>query len=527
MPRTYFDRLGEIGVISDVPQEALPKNAWTGGQNVRFNDTAVEKFTGEQEVYASPLAAPYYATPIQVGASYFWHYASLNDIYATNGASHYLVSEATAGYSATPDINWTGGVLSGGVNIMNNGIDAPAMWTGSAVTDKYAALSNWPASMTARVLRPFKQFLVAGDIDEGGGRNGTLLRWSHPAEPGAVPSSWDYTDPTNDSGRTQLGQTSDYIMDMWPLRDLMMIYKENSVWSMQYTGGSLQFAFRNVFLHIGALSRRCIKEFMGKHIVMGYDDVVVHDGNQADSILNSKWRKWLYANIDEDAYLRSFIAINYSAGEVWMCIPQQGYTLPNIALVWNWKYNTTQLRELPASTSHIEWGIVDPQFSGEFNSDSGTFDTAAGLFDEKEYAGAHQYMLICDHNHSKFLKADTTNQFDGSNMTAYVERNFLPLGRMDQNGNIKTDHAVMKFIREIEPVINGTVGGVVNIYLGVQDHIGDAVSWKGPYPYTIGTTRKINTRVTGRIISIKFESKTDLEWRMEQYSVEYELGGSR
>jgi len=518
MPIIHYENLEQLGVIKDVEPHELPQNAWSDGQNVRFEDGAVEKFTGHEEVYITATAAPYFAMQINTASTRFWHYAGLTDIYATDGVNDNPITPAgsTGTLNATADINWTGGALGGGVYILNNGVDEPFQWAGTGVTDVYEALANWPAGMVARVIRPFKQFLVAADIDEGSGRNGTLLRWSHPATPGSVPSSWDYTDRTKDAGRVQISQTPDYIIEMAPMRDLMMIYKENNIWSMQYIGGNAKFSFRKVFGEIGILSRRCAQSFRGQHVVLTADDLILHNGNEASSIIDGRWRNWLVNNIDGTNFARSFVTINHRDSEVWACIPQSGYSFPNVALVWNWQSNTVTARELPLGTSHIAWGIIDTGGDLTFDGDVGTFDASEGTFDEQVDSGALREMLMLDTTRNLFYRANSTEQFNGSPMTAYVERKALPLGRQDiRTGAIRPDVSKQKYITELWPVIEG------------RDHIGDTVSWSGPYNYTIGTTRKINTRVVGPVIDIKFQSNTNITWKLISFGVNVRLGSYR
>jgi hypothetical protein len=130
-------------------------------------------------------------------------------------------------------------------------------------------------------------------------------------------------------------------------------------------------------------------------------------------------------------------------------------------------------------------------------------------------------------NQTKFFRTETTEQFDGVNMTAYIQRDSLPIGRQAADGSIRPDYTSIKYITEVWPVINGTVGGVVNIYIGTRRHKGDTVSWKGPYPFTIGSDRKVNVRASGAIIDIKFESDTNIEWSMPSFAINVHVGGVR
>jgi len=521
------DNVAEIGIIKDTPEYELPINAWTDGKNVRFIDNKVEKIKGWEAVYDPPSVAPYFALPVQVQSNYYWFYASLTDIYGVdNAGSHAEISQAATTYSATADLNWNGGVMAGGVVVLNNGVETPQQWTGTALTDLFTDLQAWPSGMVARVVRPYKNYLVATDIDEGSGRDSTLLRWSHPAEPSATPISWDYTDPNYDCGRVPIGERGEAIIDQAQLRDANLIYKENSVWSMQWVGGNNIFAFRRIFDNVGALSRRCVQPFFGRHLVFATDNVVIHDGQSVDEIFHRRWKKWLFAQIDGTNYERSYVTVNHSDSEVWCCFPETGYTFPNKALVWNWKNNTVCPIDLPNSTGHIEWGIIDEQTPETFDTSTGTFNTESGIFDEQVFSGAVRDLMICDTGNTKLFRFGQTETHNGSNFTAYIERDYLPLGRQGSNGPA-IDVNVYKFVRQIIPRINGTTGGVVKIYVGRRERLEDTIAWEGPFNYTIGTSHKIDCRVSGRIISIRFESNTAITWDLTGYAIDYDIGGIR
>jgi hypothetical protein len=72
MPLVPIDNLGQIGIIKDTPPYALPPNAWSGGNNVRFLDGGVKKCAGYAEVFATCPFAPYYVVPYKAGTNYYW-----------------------------------------------------------------------------------------------------------------------------------------------------------------------------------------------------------------------------------------------------------------------------------------------------------------------------------------------------------------------------------------------------------------------------------------------------------------------
>jgi len=523
VPIAHFDNLSDIGVVKDTSEFDIPENAFTDARNVRFTDGAVRKAKGREQVFGTLLGTPYFAMPVTKSGSKFWFYADQEYIYGTDNTNHYKMSSATAAMSL--DINWTGGVLGNSIVIMNESTTDPYVWSGSALTDAFGSLANWPASMTCRSLRVHKQRLIAMDIDEGSGRDDTLLRWSHPAVPGGVPASWDYADKTKSSGRVTIDGPG-AIIDGLPLRDQFIVYKEQSVHSMQLIGGNATYQIRKMFDEFGLLSRRCVQEFYGKHFCVTQGDILIHDGHDHQPVFDRRMLDWLFSNIDSGNYERSFVSINYNEREVWICFPESGQTLPNLALVWNWQDNTTQIQELPVGTAHIGWGIVDPNIDTTIDGRTGTIDSYTDAIDSSYYTQVKRSNLICNTTLDRLQRLYYTDQFDGANMTAYVQRSALPLGRETQTGK-KFDPHRIKFISEIWPVIEGTTGGIVNVYVGARDTPDATVSWSGPYQHTIGSTTKLPMRVSGRLIDIKFESTTDIDWELVKYSVVYELGGER
>lgn len=520
-----FENLGEVGIMKDTTPENIPQNAWSSGKNVRFREGTAQKFTGHDEVFGATgaSAGPIFAIDVPKENDLFWMYAEQDAIYGTDGSSHVDMSSGT--YAATLDINWNGGVLAGGVCVLNNGVDAPQQWTGLSLSTPFTDLANWPTGMIARVLKPLRQFLVAADIDDGTGRDGTLLRWSHPAAVGNVPSTWDYTDSTKSAGRTTITDGGNYILDMAMLRESMMIYKTDQMHSMTWTGGRSVFSFKKVF-DFGLLTRRCAKEFFGKHFCVTNSDVVIHDGFTPQSILSRRWQSYLFNAIDSTYYERVFVAINHRKNEIWICYPEAGYSLPNMAVVWNWKDNTVGERELPPDTAHAEWGVIDASTGTSFTDLSGSYEDQTGAFDDQSYSGAKQGLLLCSYSNNRFYRADQTFQYDGANIDCYLQREFLPLGGVT-NGRLQYEPMKIKTVYEIWPIFNAEAGTQITISIGGRFNESDSVTWEDR-TFTVGTDESVKFRTTGRIIDIKFATTTNTQWELVRYKIRYDLsGGSR
>jgi len=533
-----FDNLGQTGINRDVPDYELPYNVFSSCQNVRFDDNKVIKFKGHAEVYATPSIAPYHLYPVPTASTYYWVYAGLNKVYATEGTSHYNLTRQTAGadvnYSADADIGWNGGILNG-IPVFNNGVDDPQVWTPIGTSQRLTPLdwvtgtSTWSSlGYSAKVIRPFKNFLVALDFYNGTTRYPRQVRWSDAAVAGSLPSSWDDTDATKLAGfTTDLEETPGFAIDCLPQRDINVIYKEDSTWGMQLIGGNDVFRFFKMFSETGILSRRCVKEFEGRHVVLTPGpDVIVHDGQNITSILTRRWRKWLSNNIDPTNYQRSYIAPNYARKEMWICFPTTDSTFPDKAIVWNWRDNTIGERDLPLA-SHIAFGIVDPSENSTWDSDSGTWDSDTTVWDQRYYNPTSQDLLIADPTNTKLYLADNTDQFDGVNMTSYVERTGLGIVGQKRNGEAIVDLNSIKSINGIIPKFNATNGTQIEVSIGTQMEIGDTVDWGTPQTFTVGTDYKLDFRRSGRLMGTRFKTITDSAWELTSYDLDVEVQGER
>lgn len=512
--RSGFNNTGGIGVIYDQPPWELPEGAWSDAQNVRFQDGAAEAVGGQSEVFGTPLGNSYRLFPISTGTEYFWVYAGINNVWATDGGAHADITSASNSYSAADSIYWNGGPFQNYL-ILNNGKQTPAFWN-PGLSNTTEPLSNWESTLRADIIRPFKNYLFALRCTEGGTYNPRLLRHSNGATAGNVPSSWDYTDPNQDTGRVDFGQTTDILVDCLPLRDNLVIYKQNHTWAAQYVGGvDNPFIYRQVFARVGALSQNCAVAFEGRHLVLSTDDVVVHDLNQPISVVDKRTRNWLFNYINPTYYRNSFVAPNYRDREIWVCVPSSGAQFPDTAMIWNWAENTVSIRDLGFECPHMSAGITSLGSGTTFDADSGTFDSAAGSFDAQSFNPSVTNLLMSDPASTRLYSADTSGTFNGSTFTKRLVREALPFG----------DFLRFKRVHRVFPKVIGAIGDTVNIYIGTRDTFEDAVSWSQPETYTIGTDAFVNFRESGRIVDIRFEYSGNNSWRLHGFDIEWEPDG--
>lgn len=510
-----FKGTGEVGVVKDKPAHDIPLNGWSDAVNVRFNDGYAEKSLGYAAPFGSPSTAPYFLIPFQSSSLVYWIYAGLTSVYMTEGTAHQNITRSSGAYISTADENWTGGIL-GGIPILCNGFDAPQMLFPAAAGNLLSDLSNWPASTTASVIKPFKNYLVALNMIEEGQTNPYVVRWSHPADPGTVPTSWDYADTTKDAGRVPLSEGGGHIVDGGSLRDAFIIYREFSTYSMRFIGGRFIFEFRQIFPTNGIFAKRCFTEFEGKHCVLTTDDLIVHDGVSQQSILDSKYRDTLFSELNGATNnKRTYLSTNYAKNEVWVCYPTGSDSFPTKALVWNYRHDTIGFRTLPGS-AHIAFDVVDAQTTATIASLTDTIDSYTDPLEKKQYNPAKRAMLMADTANTKLYEMDDTNQNAGVSFTATLER---------QNMQLAKDFDQIVQVKRIYPKFTGS--GTVTVYMGGQNAIGGSVTYDAGQTFTIGTDHKLDVRESWRLPAVKFQSTGDVSWKLHGFDLEVDGVGKR
>lgn len=528
MPIVPINQVGQVGLVRDLKPHELPLNAWSAMQNMRARGRFMESFLGQEQVLGTPSVAPYTVLYTPDGSTNLWVYAGLSAIYGTDGTTHTNLSRTTPAYGATAEDNWTGGLL-GDVAILNNGIDVPQFWLPKGAMDTdFADLTNWPASTTCKAMRSFKQYLIALDVTKSNVRYPHMIKWSHPADPRTVPASWNEADPTKDAGEYTLADTPGFVLDCLPLRDINVVYKEDSVWGMQWVGGIWIFRFYKIF-DFGLRVRRALTTIpKGRHFFWTGDDLVVHDGQNDSSVLTNRDRTWLNNNTNLQYQNRFFCTTNWKYNEAWFCFvfgnPAGGYEFPNLAAVFNYEENTLTFRDLPSVSYIAECPIVTSASGDTWAGDSAAWSTDQTPWGDRSFSGAFKKLLLVSPSNVKLYAADRGTTWAGTTFSSSLERTGMGI---PLKAGAPPDLTQTKILKEVWPRITGPSGSVVNIYITAQRYVDEPVVWTGPFPFVIGQQRKINPLRSGKMFGIRYEVPNgDFTWQLHGHEFNIEPGGN-
>ena len=508
--------VGQTGLNKDLSVHELPINAWTDALNIRFLDGYASQFLGHEPVYGTPLNVPQHILPCNVSGARYWIYTTAANAYCvtiTGGAAvHTDITHVTPRTGVTN--NWTSTLLSG-VPVFNAGDTSsyPMAWSLNTAA-KFVDLSSWPATTYCKSIRAFKNFLIALNITKGSSNYPYMVKWSSPADPGALPASWDPTDATQQAGEVDLAEGYDAIIDGLQLGNSFIIYKENSIWRMDFAGGNYIFQFTKVLGKSGAMNRNCIADVNGFHVVLTGNDIIAHDGQTSTSVLDKAMRRWLFRSIDSANSNLCFLFVSPFFNECFICYPAIGSSVCNKAVVYNYKDSTCSVRDLP-SVNHAAYGAADNSLTAGWNADVDAWDADLTCWNGPEAVPATARCLCASTSPALYM-LDVSATFNGVTPVAYLERRGLSLN----------NPSALKLVRSIRPRITGSTGQTVLVSVGWSDDPYSDPVYDAPMVHTIGSTVSNDCTVVGRYIAIKFSSGTAAQWRLDSYDIDFMIWGA-
>lgn len=513
--------LGTAGVIADVPGYQLPPEAWTTGHNIRFEDGVPKRMLGQKVSLGTPSVAPHFLLPVSGPTQMWWLYTSLTKAFVYDGSVHTDITRTVGDYAAVETRDWNGTIL-GGIPIINNGFDVPNHWESYSTATKFQNLTNWPSTLRAKVIRAFGPQLVAFNLSKNGVLFPHNIIWSHTADPGSLPNSWDTADTTKDTGENSLADVeSGVIVDAQMLRGNMYIGKENAIWRMRYVGGRFIFAFDTYLETTGILATRCIGNIgiLGQQALWTQDDILIHNGSGQQSILSKKWRRRLFSEIDTTNYRNCFLFDNANYQEMWFCYPTAGATHPNRALVWNYSDRGTAFSTSDVNFRNVAFGVVPAEDTTTWEDDTVLWDDLNDAWEVNE----RRRGIVCVTDTTQFQSLDKGLDRVGSAFTSTLAREGLSIIGRKRSGEWIVDFKVMKTFKRVWLKMSGSA---VQVRIGAQMLVDGPITWSTSQTFNPATDSYIDiVPLTGRAMAIEISSAVSEDWKLYGYKPELNIGG--
>jgi len=501
------------GLVADLPAVDLENNQFSTIHNLRLKSGRLTPVQGHSRVFDPPPVNPEHVRGLIQNDTPEIYVAGSGKLYKNSNGLWEDVTRTSGGNYAV-DAGWSSTALNSCLYFNN---ESDRLQVKEVADADFKDSVNLPANFKAKTFRGFKNYLFALNIEESGQSLPLSLRWSDPADVGVEPPSWDVTDPTTQAGQLALADTDGELVDASQLRDQLIIYKTDSVYSCQFIGGIYVFSFAKIFEDRGMLSRECVSQFEGKHFVVDFDDIYIHDGIQDSSIADKKVKDLFFRSLNQDFYQNVFTVSNPEEKEIWICYPDDNSVNGscNTALVWNWVYNTWSTRDLP-NLAHATTAIVDPKEDEVWNTGRNvSWDLGSLHWDANAYSPANSSIVMASKEDTAVYQVDNSSLFDGQTYEWVLEKLSASLG----------DLTKVKYLNSMTPNIAGE--GTISVRVGSQYNSGDGVSWKTPTTYSVGKFRHY-LRGQGRYISFRLSGNSGTALPLiESFTIQYTTEGGK
>lgn len=531
MPLQLVDNVGQVGLISDTQPEKLADGAWSNGQNVRFDGFVASKVKGSRAIQGSLSTSAYsiFAHTTFDGA-HFFAYAGLTSVFTVNNNTHYDITRLVGGpYAADSNKLWTGGVF-GGLLFMNNGFDVPQIQLTPTASCHLSDIPNWPTTVTTRCacLRAYKNYLIALDITKGPLRYRQMVKWSASADPLTPPSTWDESLTTADAGESSLSETNGSVIDCLPLRDVNIIYKDDSIHGMQFIGVPFVFRFYQIFGNVGILAKRCVAAFENYHCFVGNDlDIYVHDGNTIRSIANDRWREYMRQTVLGSRFEHLFVVANPVTSEIWVFLPTGTDQYTSKVLMWNWRKDCWGERDVTNVSSAVAGGIESSDYLTLWSTATTNWNTDGSTWAELESLPPDRKLVMVNpDNMTGLIETEFGTLEMGVNMPFMLERTGIwGMACKVSDGARVVDLQGVKFVRRVRFRTKDTSGGdTITFKVAVQSDLNSTQVYASTNKITNGTAEVVVLK-RGRFLSVRIESTADTMFSLQNIEIEVEPSG--
>lgn len=344
--------LRDAGTAPDQPAYDIPPEYFNHVEGVEFTAEGVRNAVKEVELFAPVSINPLDIVKVKLANDdEAFVYLGLYEAYVVRGGVHTNITRVAGdggNYAADEPTGWQEAILHG-VPIFNNGNDLPQQYDPQNPESPLTNLANWPVDLTTQVIRPYKNFLIALQVNVGNGvYDRQVMIWSSPADPGTVPPSWDYTDPAEQAGLYTFSETDDKVIDGLALGDEFIVYKERSIYAVRFIGGTFVMSIKRRPGDVGLLTAEAVCDTPRGHCFVGQDDVYLYRGNSyPESISNGRVRRELFTNITQGQKSKIFVKHDATRKAVWIFYPSNNSLWCNKAAIWRYENNTWSFRDVP------------------------------------------------------------------------------------------------------------------------------------------------------------------------------------
>lgn len=349
------------GVIKDFAPDQIPDYAFQDVLNAKFKDGKASASPGWVS-FASVLDSR-----IMQGDEFFKRDGS-EFLLAFSLATAYQYNAGVGPFTSIQDANPFTGTADNFFDtetgfdtfFITNGLNPVRKWTGSgniAPLGGLASVQGAFLNVTGALIRSFAGFMVLLNNIESGNPYPQRARWSVFGQP----ENW--TNDINGNGQAGYQDLADDVgFTLWAtaFNNYLCIYKERSIYLMQYVGPPTIFSFQRVINGVGLLAQRAVADLGDEHAFLGNDNFYTFNGISIEPIATQKIKSFFFSDLDPAYRNRVQAFVVEEDDEVWWVYSSGATTYadgtaktagdPDKAVVWNYVNNTWAIRDNPGTT---------------------------------------------------------------------------------------------------------------------------------------------------------------------------------
>jgi len=406
-------------------------------------------------------------------------------------------------------------VMNGKTFTWNAGIAARLTTRASTTTSGFATNNN-PTATRSTLVSPTTRHLIHFGTETTIGSSDTqddmFIRFSEDENINA------YTPEATNTAGTQRLQDGTKIMGALVAKENILVWTDNSLYTMKFVGAPFTFGFEQVGTNCGLIGQNAAIEIDGVAYWMGNNGFFSFDGTV--NSLPCSLEDDVYDNIDTTKGQQINAGINNLFTEVTWWYPTSGSDFNNRYVAYNYGEDNARLpmgnwyggtNTNSIRTTWIDSLIYPKPYATAYNSTAtGTFPAIVGE------TGLGRSVLF-EHE----IGTDQINP-DGSTttLTSFVQSFSFSL----QKDQSEIFLAMRRFLPNFK-----VLTGNNKVTIGISDFPAETRADSPLSPFTItSSTNKVDTRARGRYASIKIENTGSGEaWRFGTFQVDLQPDGRR
>ena len=539
--------LSKYGVLADPDPYDLPVEAFTAGVNVRFRNGHISSGPVFRNVLGLGTTDPRFCFSASPASSNFLFIGYKNGKISKE-ANNTETDYTLVGYTpSVVEATWSSTVL-GSVVYANRSDRAP--WYLRASDSSFQNLSasgsapdKWDSTWSCNILRSCAGALVALYVTKGATTYTNMVKTSSLPTAGAVPTSWDQTNPATLATENILTKMEGPIVDGCPLGQDLVIYGSREAWLMHADNSTFVYSYTKLPFKKGAMNANCSIEHDGKNFVFGTDDIWMHDGNSEVSLLDKKNRDFVFGSLNISAASKCFVQHNPKLNEIYFAYVggdqyvnfgvQNGIDGCNRQAVLNLSDMTWTFDDLPSTFSACNAVISN---SLTYATVTATYTTMGGTYQDQE-DGLKRTTVYVGSLNATYSLSTSLYALDpygvNSNVAYPVDTNATAPRFIERIGldldELNAQISGYKTLSTIYPQARlGSGASNLMIAVGASDNISSAAPAYSAYqPYNGADLYKIDFNVAGRWVAYKCLFSDYRELTITGFDFDLKMTGKR